>query len=239
MKIKKCPYCGRKITYSSALASRQRGEYRCVRCGKESKVVIDKKIFMVFAVFFVIALAIMFGWIALGNISNPFGIILVAVPFVIFTLISTKFLSFEPLKKYKKSMEARKAGIEYSDNLASSELESGELGGISENDTGFKINSDVFNKIKAERVAARQNLEDEKDITSNSRTIAVEKPEEKYVPIKGDVSQSHKYVDTPLKKIHTDRDHSRTYHTLDENPSESKNVSEKKNENRYSANRKF
>ena len=44
MKMRKCPYCGRRISYTSSFASRRKAEYICQKCGKESKVAVDKKV---------------------------------------------------------------------------------------------------------------------------------------------------------------------------------------------------
>lgn len=117
MKMRKCPYCGRRISYTSSFASRRKAEYICQKCGKESKVAVDKKVILFFIVAVVISLAIMAGWILAGLVSNPLGILLVAIPLIIFTAASPNFVHYEPYKKYRKSMEAKKAGIAYSDNL--------------------------------------------------------------------------------------------------------------------------
>ena len=118
MKAKKCPYCSKRISYISGFSSRRKSEYICTRCGKESKVIINKMIFVGFALAVAVAAGIMLYWIKSGNISNPLGVLLVAVPLVIFMLISPVFLNYVPLKKYKKSMEAKKAGMVYSENIA-------------------------------------------------------------------------------------------------------------------------
>lgn len=62
-------------------------------------------------------------------------------------------------------MEAKKAGIAYSDNLLTSELDEDENYTFpsitpqqNDADDNFEINTDVFNKIRAERNAARQRL---------------------------------------------------------------------------------
>lgn len=126
MKMRKCPYCGRRISYTSSFASRRKAEYICQKCGKESKVAVDKKVILFFIVAVVISLAIMAGWILAGLVSNPLGILLVAIPLIIFTAASPSFVHYEPYKKYRKSMEAKKAGIAYSDNLLTSELDEDE-----------------------------------------------------------------------------------------------------------------
>ena len=184
MKGKRCPYCGKRVSYASAYGSRRKAEYVCERCGKESRVVINKIVILVFLIFFLIAAGIMAAAIFTNNSYNPIFILLVAIPLLIFLFISPKFVSFEPLKKYKKSMEARKAGIEYSDNLMMSDFEP-EPSGISsqgiENSGQFNINSDVFNKIKAERTAAREKINMDSPETDSERFKKIqEEAEESY-----------------------------------------------------------
>lgn len=236
MKIKKCPYCGKRISYISGLASRRKGEFTCPRCGKESKVLIDKKIYVFFALAVIIAAVIMALWIAFDLISNLWGVVLIAIPFVIFMLSSPEFLKYAPLKKYKKSMEAKKAGIVYSDNLLDdmtdnfSQIHS-QLQQESEV-SGYEINSNVFNRIKEERNAARIKLQEESssDDENSDKTKS-------FVPVINDVSEHHASSDVPLKRIHTDseRTYERSRHYISEEYEEKK----KTDGNRYSANRKF
>lgn len=241
MKNRKCPYCSKRISYASAYASRRKAEYVCERCGKESKVVVNRKVIPAFAFAALISVAIMAGWIFAGLAHNPFGILLVALPLIIFTVISPKFIKFVPLKKYKKSMEARKAGIEYSDNLMTSELEENEgytFGASSDTGSGFKINSDVFNTIKAERNAAREKLRDGELVSDSSEIKKPAENSESFVPVIKDVSEKHSSDDVPLKKIHSDSSAkmTRTRHYI---PEQQEKEPKKPDGNRYSANRKF
>ena len=241
MENRKCPYCSKRISYVSAYASRRKAEYVCERCGKESRVVINRKVIPAFVLAAVIAVAIMAGWIFAGLADNPLGILLVAVPLIIFTVISPKFVKLVPLKKYKKSMEARKAGIEYSDNLVTAELEENEgytFGASADTGSGFKINSDVFNTIKAERNAAREKLMDDELISDSSEIKKPAENSESYVPVINDVSEKHSSDDIPLKKIHSDSsvNMTRTRHYI---PSQEEKEPKKPDGNRYSANRKF
>lgn len=241
MENRKCPYCSKRISYVSAYASRRKAEYVCERCGKESRVVINRKVIPAFVLAAVIAVAIMAGWIFAGLADNPLGILLVAVPLIIFTVISPKFVKLVPLKKYKKSMEARKAGIEYSDNLVTAELEENEgytFGASADTGSGFKINSDVFNTIKAERNAAREKLMDDELISDSSEIKKLAENSERYVPVIKDVSEKHSSDDIPLKKIHSDSsvNMTRTRHYI---PSQEEKEPKKPDGNRYSANRKF
>lgn len=241
MKVKKCPYCGKRISYASVYSCRRKAEYVCERCGKESRVSINKKILLAFMLCAVISVAIMVFWIFLGLSYNPFGVILVALPLIIFTAISTKFLRFEPLRKYQKSMEARKAGIEYSDNLMISELDENESVSSSfENSGQFQLNSDVFNKIKADRTAAREKLKNSELVSDSNKINTPEKARE-YVHIIDNVSENHSYTDTPLKKIHSENSVRRTRHYIPVQDDKDDDVKEYKRSdgNKYSANRKF
>lgn len=163
-------------------------------------------------------------WIIAGLSHNALGIFLVAVPLLIFTAVSPKFVKIVPLKKYQKSMEARKAGIEYSDNLVNSDID--DRGGAtfevsSDTSSDFKINSDIFNTIKAERNAARVKLSDG-ELISNSAEIektAEFNKESDYVPVINNVSENHSSADVPLKKIHSDgeRQVNRVRHYIPDN----------------------
>lgn len=235
MRVKKCPYCGKRVSYSLAFSSRRKALYICPRCGKESKVTINKMILLAFAICVLIAVAVMLIWIFAGLTSNPLGIVLVALPLLILTFVSTRFLNYEPLKKYKKSMEAKKAGIEYSDNLITSELEEKDSSVAFEHTGQFNLNSDVFNKIKAERTAAREKLQNTGTISDSSKI------EKTYVPINDNISESHSSTDTPLKKLHSDSSVvTRTRHYIPEQEDlGATKVIKKPDGNKYSANRKF
>lgn len=157
---------------------------------------------LIFILAVVISLAIMSGWIMAGLSSNPLGILLVAIPLIIFAALTPSFVHYEPFKKYKKSMEAKKAGIAYSDNLLTSELDKDDNYTFpsintqqNEGDDNFEINTDVFNKIRAERNAARQRL-DSNEISSDSSSFA----KQEYVPIINNTSENHASSGASLKK---------------------------------------
>ena len=255
MKAKKCPYCSKRISYISGFASRRKSEYICTRCGKESKVVINKMIFVGFALAVAAAAGIMLYWIKSGNISNPLGVLLVAVPLVIFMLISPAFLSYVPLKKYKKSMEAKKAGMVYSENIAGDIADEFEFNPIKSSrttsevpeivephteleDTSPKvaIDTSVFNQLKQKRDAERMHLQEEMnkadDTEAKDDTMS-------FVPVISDVSEDHASMDAPLKKLRSDTDtgFSRSRHYIP--PKEDSDGTKRADTNKYTANRKF
>ena len=232
MKKKKCPYCGSRVPYTVAFSRRRKAEYVCRRCGRESRVVINRSVVLAFLICAIISAAVLFIWIYLGLTHNPLGIAAVALPLIIFALISPKFVSFEPLRKYQKSMEAKKAGIAYSDNLSVSDTDSDLT------DSGrFSINSDIFNQIKAERSSTREQVEND-EISSTS--TQVEKP---MVHVIDDVSEGHAIDDAPLKKIHSEGTRVNRHYITPPEPEpapEEDDVREyQPDNNRYSANRRF
>lgn len=258
MKAKRCPYCGKRISYLSVFSSRKKGEMTCSRCGKNSKVYVNKKIFFVFAIFALLSLAVMTACIFAKMLYNPFTIAFVAIPLVIFVFLTPMFVSYEPFKKYKPSMEARKAGIEYADNLTADEFEIKENSAVfpaakkmnvcepepSVDTSEFKINSDVFNKIKAERNAARIDLNSENGADETRAVATVKKSN--YVSVIKDFSEDHASTGTGLKKIHSEAERNnvrRTRHYVSGQNSEDneaqKNERNRPSSNRYSANRKF
>lgn len=189
----RCPYCGKSMSYISAYACRRKAEYVCPHCGKESRVVISKLIIPIFIIATVISLAIMGIWFFFQLLSNPLGIVLVAAPLVIFTALSPKFVRLEPLKKYQTSMEARKAGMEYSDNLSG--LDFDDDPSSPENGQHFKLNSDLFNQIKSSRSSAREQAEG-KEIVSNSQAAqSDDAPGEEPVPLDKKTEPKHYSVD--------------------------------------------
>ena len=241
MKAKKCPYCSKRISYVSGFSSRRKSEYICTRCGKESKVVINKMIFVGFALAVAAAAGIMLYWIKSGNISNPLGILIVAAPLVIFMLITPAFLKYMPLKKYKKSMEAKKAGRVYSENITGDIADEFDFKPIKtaytvENTAPeVAIDTDVFNKLKQKRDAERMQLQqkiNKPDDAEKDKTVS-------FVPVINDVSENHASADAPLKKIRTDSDagFSRSRHYIE--PKEESDGTKKSDTNKYTANRKF
>ena len=252
----RCPYCGKRISYGEKFSYRRKAEYVCPRCGKESIVIINKMVILIFVICAVIAALIMTAWIYFDLVSNPLGIVAVAFPLIIFGLMSPNFVRFEPLRKYQKSMEARRAGIAYSDNLSISELD--EEVGYVEGSNQFQINNDVFNKIKAERSATTVKttnsdlVSDSKELENNNiNNNEPDLPKQPYVEVMGEVRENHSAADdSPLKKIHSEGtriNRSRHYIDVPEEAQQapvqddySENIKTEKTEpNRFSANRRF
>ena len=101
-----CPYCGEKISYFTMLREKNQGEHFCENCRKESKICIQKRILAAFLLTLVLAIVIA----VLFEVFNKAGIlqiILTALPFVAFFLISPIFIVLRPYRKYKEWKKRR------------------------------------------------------------------------------------------------------------------------------------
>ncbi len=98
MRKTKCPYCGKKLGYFSAFAERKRGEHTCNNCGRHSNIFFSKV--YKFVIIFTILIALLLVVVAISpyNIGNLWGMLWVAVPFLVLYLITPFFLKLVPLK---------------------------------------------------------------------------------------------------------------------------------------------
>lgn len=154
----KCPYCGKRISYFTALSIRRRGEYYCKKCKKESNIHINKTIWVLFIAVLVIALIIMGYYLFMTNRENILFVLLVAVPFLIFYLFTPLFVRLRPKKKFQDSlydtdmvnapMADPDPTMAVSAKVAPSFVDDIVLG-----DEEYKpaINSEIFNAIKEDR----------------------------------------------------------------------------------------
>lgn len=154
----KCPYCGKRISYFTALSIRRRGEYYCKRCKKESNVYIKKTIWVMFFAALVFALIIMGYFLLLTDRENPWFILFVAVPFLLFFLFSPLFVRLRPKKKFQDSLYdtemVNTPMVDPDPTMASSaKTAPAFIDDLSYSDAKYKpaINADVFNAIKGER----------------------------------------------------------------------------------------
>lgn len=252
MKVKKCPYCGRRISYFNIFLEKRKGEHVCFRCGKESRIVVNKLIFLFFLVAILISATITALWIALGYYDNPLGIILVAIPLFIFYMLTPRFLKVLPLKKYKKSMEAAKAAREYSTEMQFKKNLGNNISTVESNLTpitkeeNFEINEDIFSSIKTNRKKPEISESSHNSNPVPQSTVIVNKDKnDKFVPIIENNREAHasSSKDIPLQKIHKEKPlyTGRPVYYPEETVAED-NQPEKKRKTdgtKYSANRKF
>lgn len=154
----KCPYCGKRISYFTALSIRRRGEYYCKKCKKESNIHINKTIWVMFVAVLVMSLIIMGYYIFMTDRENIIFVLLVAVPFLIFYIFSPLFVRLRPKKKFQDSLydtDMVNAPMAAPDpTMASSaKVAPAFMDDMGLNDEKYQptINSEVFNAIKEER----------------------------------------------------------------------------------------
>lgn len=159
----RCPYCGKRISYFTALSIRRRGEYYCKKCKKESNVHIKKTIWVMFFAALVFALLIMGYYILLTDRENPWFIFFVAVPFLLFYLFSPLFVRLRPKKKFQDSLydtDMVNATMADPDPTMASSAKTAPafIDDLANSDREYRpaINPDVFKAIKGERKAIEE-----------------------------------------------------------------------------------
>ncbi|MGN1051064.1 MAG: hypothetical protein ACI4QE_02055, partial [Acutalibacteraceae bacterium] len=102
MKLTRCPYCGKKLSYTEAFLEKSKGEYKCAKCDRESNIFIEKKIILYFVLALLVALITMLLIILYIPNKSFFSFLLTLIPFCIFYIFVPYFVKLKPLKKYKK-----------------------------------------------------------------------------------------------------------------------------------------
>lgn len=217
--MKKCPYCGRRILYSSVFSSKTHGSYCCERCKKESKVKINNKMILLFIALCLLVFLFMIFWVSTGNLNNFFGVILVSICFISFYLATPIFVDFIPLKKYQNDI---KQNEEININTTTPP-------------TDFIFNKEAFDKIKRQKELGIMSF----DNSSN-------KNNQNLIPVIEDVKEGHiSSTDEPLHKINrTAKQYVKNNEVyIDDNYQEEVKRYVPKNKkpdgNRYTANRRF
>lgn len=226
MKNKKCPYCGRRISYFTVFHVKNRGLYRCTRCKKESKIKTDFRLVLSFLVVCLLVIMFMIFWNTSGFYNSFWGVVIVALLLALFYFATPLFVSFIPLKKYKNDIKR---------HIQTSAEE--ELPGESE-DRDYVFNRDVFEKAKNNRIhpAKEETAENKADnLTDNIEA-------EPMVPVIRDVSKAHASFDAPLQKkrhpfpVYEERN---IYSTQEEEIKEYTPKKKKPDGSMYTANRKL
>lgn len=190
MKNKKCPYCGRRISYWNVFNSKSKGIYECSSCNKKSKVKIDKRMIALFAILCLLILVFMLLWnMILGLTNNIFGVIIVALLVFGFYFATPLFIGFVPIKSVLEDSRKRNGD---SVNIDTS--------------SDYKFNREAFDIIKQRKAQANNIPSEPNNVAESKVDNLIEKIEkEPYVPIIEDVSESHFSSEEPLQKVNHTR----------------------------------
>ena len=100
MKITKCPYCGKQLTFMQAFVIRNRGEYFCNKCKKESNILIRKSLLGPFIGATAISILFLLIFFFATERTNLFFMLLVALPFFGFYMLTPFYVELKPRKKH-------------------------------------------------------------------------------------------------------------------------------------------
>ncbi len=215
MKGKKCPYCGRRISYMTVFHDKKHGIYECSRCNKESKIKADKKLLISYIILFLLIILYFILWRSSTFYNNFLGIIPPIVALIAFYFCTPFFIKFVPLKRFLDDIERDKEQKIATENT------------IPERD--FVFDKKVFDEIKNKRNAP-SSVEEKID-----RII---EEEENYVPIIEDVSEAHTSSQSTLKKVHNPQpSYTPSAEVYDDDVKQYVPKKEKPNGNKYTANR--
>jgi len=102
MRKTRCPYCGKELNYFQAFMQRKHGEYKCRRCGRNSTVYFSNVFKFAIAVAVLISAVLVVIFIQPKFIQNLWGMLWVAVPFLLLYLATPFFVRLVPIIKKKK-----------------------------------------------------------------------------------------------------------------------------------------
>lgn len=100
MKLTKCPYCGKQLTFMQAFVIRNRGEYFCNKCKKESNILIKKSLLGPFIGATALSVLFLLLFFFATDRTNLFFMLLVALPFFGFYLLTPFYIELKPRKKH-------------------------------------------------------------------------------------------------------------------------------------------
>ncbi len=199
----KCPYCGRRISYTTLFHIKKQGIYECTRCKKKSKVKISSVLLVSFVAVFLFTVLFIIAWCTMLNMGNNFaGVILTALILTIYYFFTPLMVSVVPLKEYMK-----KDKKEQKEDIISKEDEE-----------QYVFNRAAFDEIKRKKskVSSSASVEDDssqseekkvdeliKSLENESNKKSMLYPENQaVVPIIESVSESHvSSTNQPLYKV--------------------------------------
>ena len=100
MKLTKCPYCGKQMTYFQAFFNRTRGEFFCNKCKKESNILIKKALLIPFFVALFLSILILLAFFFMTDKTNLWFMLFVIIPFIGFYAFTPFFVVLKPRKKH-------------------------------------------------------------------------------------------------------------------------------------------
>lgn len=183
MKITKCPYCSKQLSFFQAFFVRTKGEFFCNKCKKESNVMIRKALLVPFILLLLLSLVILFLFLFITDRTNLWFMFFVAVPFIIFYLITPFYVELKPRKKHMdvlydtEMVESPILDPDPTVAKTSKVVPAFVDDVVLTDDDKPVINAEIFNAIKERKVIDEESSGDTKSfikIESNSNTNNIE-----------------------------------------------------------------
>lgn len=228
MKNKNCPYCGRRIPYTTLFRIKNKGTYECTRCKKQSKIKLSSSLIISFAAVFLSVVLFMIIWcVTLGMANSFFGVIITALILIIYYFCTPVMINFVPLKKYFEG-EKKKNGEEKA-----------------EQENYYSFNREAFDEVKRRKsIKNAEKLSEQTRVDTRVEDIINSIEQEKEVPIIENVSEAHaSSSNLPLQRVNRrPRQTSAVYEELEpeeEIKSETQRKRKAPDGTKYTANRRL
>ncbi len=98
LRLSRCPYCHKKVSYLGSMFLKTKGEYNCSSCKCISDVVISRAAYAIASGVCILALLIVVLYSISGDRGSILGILLVLAPFLVFYLIVPFLVRLAPCK---------------------------------------------------------------------------------------------------------------------------------------------
>ena len=214
MKGKKCPYCGRRISYMTVFHDKKHGIYECNRCKKECKIKAGKKLLISYVILVLLIILYFILWRSSTFYNNFLGVIPPIIALIIFYFCTPFFIKFVPLKRFLDDIERKKEPEPQAEEYVPEQE--------------FVFDKRIFDEIKNKRNAPTS-VEEKID-----RII---EEEENYVPIIEDVSEAHTSSQSTLKRVNRTQPTYTQNEVVEDDVKQYVPKKEKPNGSKYTANR--
>lgn len=169
VKLPRCPYCHKKISYPGAMFLKTKGEFSCGSCKCISNVVISRGAFALASMVCIVALLIVVLYSISGDHGSFLGLACVFAPFLIFYIMIPFFVKLAPCKDksaVKKLLDKRGEVPAGEAVFASSPLSQTEA-----NPVQLDVDEDFSAKFMKAKNTVHQNAE------SNGNAVSYERPQ--------------------------------------------------------------
>jgi DNA-directed RNA polymerase subunit RPC12/RpoP len=96
--LPRCPYCGKKLGFWESWLLRTQGEYTCAKCSRSSNIKFQRVVYSMAAIVSVLGLGILLLSRLILQERFLWGALLVALPFLLFALLSPSWMYLEAIK---------------------------------------------------------------------------------------------------------------------------------------------